>query len=122
MDIIENKYYEGYEGEAEIQFIRLLENGQKFILRIWYGYFYFIMEAIKPDKEGWTGLAYYHNLHEGWYDESPWEIANINEAIKQFHNVDKSNLNAETQQVLNEICQLFIESISANNKVFIVYE
>lgn len=34
MVLFNSKYYEGYEGEGEMQFIRYLTNGDKYVIRI----------------------------------------------------------------------------------------
>lgn len=52
MEIINRKYYEGYEGEGEIQFIRHLSNGDKYVIRIWDGYFDEIMGEYSRSKTG----------------------------------------------------------------------
>jgi hypothetical protein len=38
MDIINNKYYKGFEDEPEIQFIRITAAGNRLILSIWEGF------------------------------------------------------------------------------------
>jgi len=35
-------------------------------LCMWSGYFDSIMNAIKPNSNGWDGLSYYFHLHKGW--------------------------------------------------------
>lgn len=74
MDRVISKYYEGFEGEPEIRLIRGEENEEKYILSIWVGYFNSIMDAVVPVETGWTSLAYFYHLQEGWYKESPWQI------------------------------------------------
>ncbi|MFF2533012.1 hypothetical protein ACFVS2_29615 [Brevibacillus sp. NPDC058079] len=61
MEIINSKYFEGFEGEEKIQFRRYLSNGDTYILRMWDGYFDEIMRQIEPEKDSWTGFAYYYN-------------------------------------------------------------
>lgn len=122
MDKIIRNYYNGYEGEPEIQFIRILQDGQKLLLRIWIGFFDNIMTAIKPDLNGWTGLAYYYHLVEGWYDKSPWEIPSIDKAVEQFEKIDISCFDENTMNVYADICKLLRDAQASNEKVWIAYE
>ena len=44
MDNIAFNFYEGYEGESEIQFIQVLDNGDRNIICMWLGHFDDIMD------------------------------------------------------------------------------
>lgn len=82
MELINKKYYDGFEGEPEIQLIyRKGDNNE--ILIIWEGYFDQIMKLMRPDAQGWTGLAYNYNMDTGWYEESPWLIKDLQMALTQ---------------------------------------
>ena len=73
MELVNKIYYDGFEGEPEIQLIyRKGDNNE--ILIMWEGYFDQIMKLMCPDAQGWTGLAYNYNMDTGWYEESPWVI------------------------------------------------
>lgn len=111
MDKINDKYYIGFEGEPEIQFIYTLHNGKKSILKIWIGYFETIMDAMITEEKELTGLVYYYSMHEGWYDESPWKIPNLNEAIEHFSKVKIENLEQEVQQTLEDVIKILPEII-----------
>lgn len=119
-------HYSGFEGEPEIQFIHLCKNGDKVIIRMWGGYFDPIMnavlDAIDPGNNGWTGLAYCYSAVEGWYDESPWQIPDISDAIRQFESVNVSSLNKNTQNVLNDILSLLKKAQGTKDIVWIAYE
>ncbi len=122
MDKIIRNYYSGYEGEPEIQFIRVTGDGQRFILRIWVGFFDNIMMSIKPVANEWTSLAYYYHLVEGWHDESPWKVPDIGAAISQFRDIDVASIDKNSQEVLYDICEMLLVAEAANESVFIAYE
>ncbi len=121
MDKIISKHYDGFEGEPEIQFVRIAKNGERFILRIWIGFFDSIMDMIEPQKSGWTGLAYYYHMYEGWYDESPWQIADVQAVIDELKEINSSVLDNQTQNVLKDIFEL-LQSVTANETVWINYD
>ena len=122
MNNLVDKYYAGYEGEPEIQIINKSANNQKIVLRIWTGFFDNIMTAIEPQSTGWTSLAYYYNLDIGWYEESPWKIQNLGEAIQQLEGIDRSKLNKIDKEVLEEMLRVFKKAIYICDDMLISYE
>jgi ABC-type transport system substrate-binding protein len=122
MDALVKDYYSGFEGEPEIQFITIMSNGRKFIVMLWYGHFFEIMEKIKPASDGWHSLAYYYNMHEGWYDQSPWQIPNVNEALDQLKTIDTTGFDKETNDVYNDVCALLAQAASEKKPVWIAYD
>lgn len=121
MEIVNKTYYDGFEGEPEIQFI-FKEGDDIETLIIWEGYFDQIMRLMTCDKQGWTGLAYCYNMCTGWYEESPWQIEDLQMALKQFGEVDGTALCDEAVDILTLICNRFSEAINKNHEVFIVRE
>ena len=121
MEIINSKYYEGYEGEGEIQFIRHLSNGDKYVIRIWDGYFDKIMRGIQPEQDGWTGLAYYYHVEEPWW-EKPWKIPDIQIVLKQLQEIKTEHLNVEAKELLVELCNIMSNSWKLNESVWIADE
>ena len=116
-------FYTGFEGGDEIQFIRVLPDGSKDIIRMWDGYFDNFMMQIEPDQEGWTSLAYYYHLEEGWYDESPWEIPDIKEAFEQLRRLKDINIKSvKSKEVYDEVCKLLDVAINTNSRVYITLE
>ncbi|SHL34231.1 hypothetical protein SAMN02745136_04674 [Anaerocolumna jejuensis DSM 15929] len=116
-------FYTGYEGEGEIQFIQILDSGNRNIIRIWDGYFDDIMDKIEPEASGWTGLAYCYNLVVGWYDESPWKIPNTIKALQQIKQTEKAEFRfQESKRVTEEICNLLSNAIDNDNVVYIARE
>ena len=113
-----DNYYAGFEGNPEID-IYTFKGNIRIGIEIWDGYFDEIMGAIQPLNGEWQSLAYYYNLDEGWYDDSPWEIPNNQEALKQFESIDKSTLGKVSQEILTKIIGLLKNN--SNNSIFIEY-
>lgn len=121
MEIISNKYYIGFEGEPEIQFIyKKACNTYKTI--IWEGYFDEIMTKLVPEEEGWTGLAYYYNMYLGWYEESPWIIDDLQMAIKQLNTIQYEALSDEASEILKMLCNIINDAIDNGLNVSIAIE
>lgn len=120
---INEKYYHGFEGEPEMMFC-LLENDvivEK--IGIWEGYFYFIMQLVQPEEEGWTGLAYFYHLCIGWYEEENWMIPDLEEAHRQLANLNPGELTeGEAGEALVIIRNLLKRAIDKNGKVCIMYD
>lgn len=120
MDSLNNKYYEGFEGEPKIQFIKSSSNGDRLVLSLWDGYFNDIMELIKPLESGWVGLAYYYHLCIGWEEERPWKMPSPNDALQQLKALDTDNIRfLKSKDVLVDICELLAEAITQNDTVWI---
>lgn len=95
-------YYSGFEGEAEIIFKVQVEQ-KTFEFKMWIGYFESILSnvcLVNPKNNRFLKLYY---LYEGWYDDSPFEIENINEVIEVFNNFEVENLTEERRSKLNSL-------------------
>lgn len=121
MGLVNKEYYNGFEGEPEIQFIYKTGSDTK-VLIMWEGYFDQIMRLILPDEQGWTGLAYYYNMYTGWYENSPWLIEDLQIALKQFKSINKMKLCDEAVEILMVLCDILSEAILNNHEVFIARE
>ncbi|MDE6357936.1 MAG: hypothetical protein K2L15_05035 [Eubacteriales bacterium] len=122
MKYIVDKYYNGYEGEPEIQIIRRNYQEEVLVLKIWTGFFDNIMNAIEPEETGWTSLAYYYNLHIGWYEESPWKLEDIRTAINQLKSIENNKLSGQDKEVLNDIIKIFQDALMLGDDILICYE
>ena len=118
MEKVNDKYYIGYEGYPEIQFMSTDESVTDKLI-IWEGFFDEIMSKIQPSDQGWTGLAYHYHMCTGWNENSPWEVDNPRKVLEQLEEIDKQGLDKETVQVLEEICRLFSDALNADRKIFI---
>ena len=112
MELVNKKYYDGFEGEPEIQFIYKKGNDTE-ILSIWEGYFDQIMRLMLPNEQGWTGL---------WYEDSPWVIEDLQIALKQFESIDRTKLCDEAIEILMLLCNMLKEAILNNYEVSIARE
>ena len=120
MDNLITKFYDGYEGEPEIQFIKGSDIGNRTVISIWDGYFDDIMRQFKPTSSGWEGLAYYYHLALGWENGETWEIPNIRSALVEFQSIDPNKLEFNSSaEVLSVICDLLATAIKENQKVWI---
>lgn len=121
MELVNKKYYDGFEGEPEIQFIYKKENDTA-MLTIWEGYFDQIMRLMLPDEQGWTGLANCYNMYTGWYEDSPWVIEDLQIALKQLESIDETKLCDEAVEILILLCNILREAILNNDEVSIARE
>jgi len=123
MNSINDKYYKGYEGEPEIQFIEELGMNEKKIISIWSGYFDDVMSIVKPTDVGWEGIALYYHLSTGWYEASPWQLIDIEGTLEQFQQLDEKMLAFEkSEYLLQEICDLLQEAIDNKHEIWIALE
>lgn len=120
MRAINEQYYQGFEGEPEIIFCTKTTKGSSF--GIWSGYFDEIMSRIKPTSKGWEGLAYYYQMEEGWYDESPWKIPDIKLVHSQLNSINVEDLDNVCKEILSSIINLLKEAINEKAEVLIYYE
>lgn len=120
---VNEKYYDGFEGEPEITFCLIKDDIIIEKVGIWDGYFNEIMKLVRPEKEGWTGLAYFYQLYTGWYEDDNWSIPNISEAYKQLANINSNELvNREEKEVLILVINLLKRAVDNNGKVYIIYD
>ena len=120
MDKLVSKYYDGYEGEPEIQFIKGSDKGDRIIVSIWDGYFDDIMQQFQPTASGWQGLAYYYHLAIGWEEGKVWEVPDVHSALAEFQSIDSSKLKFKgSAEVLSVICDLLRLAINENQKVWL---
>lgn len=118
MAVINDKYYSGFEGEPAIQFI-CKKGYDREITVIWEGYFDEIMRLVKPAPDGWSGLAYCYNMYFGWYEESPWNVEDLQTGLSQFESIDNHLLRTEAREILRILCDMFIEAISNGYEISI---
>lgn len=119
--MVNDKYYVGFEGEPEIQFICKKAKEDDVII-IWEGYFDEIMRSMTPEEKGWTGLAYYYNMDLGWYEESPWIINDLYMALQQFNMINCEVLSSEACEILKLICNMLKEALDNNLNILISRE
>ena len=124
--MINNKYYAGFEGEAQISISYSLDNA----LVLWQGYFETLLECMFDQGIEANGVLLVWQVREGWYDDSPWEIPDIKEAIRQFSMFDAKKLKDDVSyliaqklpEIASEIVKLLTEALALNEKVYILYD
>ena len=122
--MIENtRFYDGFESEPQITFCLLEDDATTEKVGIWDGYFNEIMKMIQPEKEGWTGLAYYYHLYTGWYEEDEWFIPNISEVYEQLMSINIDEIKYEEEkEILSLITRLIKKAIDHKGRVYIIYD
>jgi hypothetical protein len=121
MKNIEIDLYTGYEGESEVVLSITTDVFSKKV-RIWRGYFSRVIKYIEPDKNTWTGLAYYYHLVIGSTEEEHWQIPDLEEALSQLKSIsipENEQMHEVRTQVLPEIMNVISEGIEAQVPVYI---
>lgn len=120
-------YYKGFEGETPIC-ISTEDNSCS--LKMWNGYFEMLLEYMLNQNMDHHGILKEYILHEGWYDESPWGLINIKEAIIQFQQIDfkfmEQGEQSELSSILPELAKIIIdflkEALLKKQKISIIYD
>ncbi|MDR4433585.1 MULTISPECIES: hypothetical protein [Bacillus] len=116
--MLNTKFYDGFEGEPELA---LFDGENKFIM--WNGYFETLLKALLDNNLEKEGIIKEYFYQEGWYDDSPWVIEDVQLAINQMKSFDVSKLDAsdgfkeELVELVQEIIQ-FLEN--AKNKTVVI--
>jgi len=131
-EIVYDFYYSGFEGESEIAFV-FEKSDERYILKMWTGYFDTILGLMCEYEPYNDGILHEYYAHEGWYEESPWELTNIDVVIQLFKSFDLQKVDNNTveaspnivptlPEVASEIAQFLEQAKSNDCNVFIIYE
>ncbi|KZE66968.1 hypothetical protein AV545_23665 [Paenibacillus jamilae] len=131
-DKINDTYYAGFEGEPEIRVI-YTNSDESYALKIWNGYFETLLGCLIQIEPVQSNILSEYDAHEGWYEESPWEVKNIRETLHLFDSFDIKNLTEEEAKSLTNILPvlpglkdniiiLLQKAINRNGNVFIEYD
>ncbi|WP_311082266.1 hypothetical protein [Paenibacillus polymyxa] len=131
-DKINDTYYAGFEGEPEIRLI-YTNSDKSHVLKIWNGYFDTLLDCLVQLESAQSNILSEHYAHEGWYEESPWEVENIRETLQLFDSFDIKYLTEEEAKSLtnilpvlpglkNDIIILLQKAVNGNGNVFIEYD
>lgn len=127
--MINNKYYDGFEGEPEIVIYFKEGNKEKKGFRIWIGYFEYLLGAslLKEIKAG--GILESYINQNGWYDESQWRIKDLHQAIFELEQFDVDKIESRENSVIeivsdlqNDLLKFMKNSLINSNLLFIDYE
>lgn len=131
-ETVNDFYYLGFEGEPDIIFV--FENSdERQILKMWSGYFDTMLDLMCQYESFDNGILHEYYVHEGWYEESPWELTNLDSVIQLFKSFDLQRVNENAVEVSPSIVPTlpkvafdiaqFLENVKSNeSKVYIVYE
>lgn len=131
-DKVNDTYYAGFEGEPEIRLI-YKDSDESYILKIWNGYFDTLLDCLVQIESAQSNILSEYYAHEGWYEESPWEVKNIRENLQLFTSFDINNLTEEEAKSLtnilpvipdlkNDIIILLERAVNGNGNVYIEYD
>ncbi|MEE9753842.1 hypothetical protein VL763_08520 [Listeria seeligeri] len=118
--MIDNRFYEGFEGEAELSFVT---DDDKLV--IWNGYFETILDNLLDCNIEKNGVIKEYFNHEGWYDDSPWLIEDNYLTINQLECFDINKISQTLMKdKLEEVVKKIISFLKNNclNKIYIEYE
>ena len=123
MDIgkIDNeKFYEGFEGEEEVEISVANENMET--LHIWEGYFSDIFCEPSLDGKGWNGFTRDYNQCEGAFDDCGEAIVtDLQEYIDDLKIYENRKFKfEETKEVYELICSWLSEALRRGYKEIIV--
>lgn len=127
-----NLFYRGFEGEPEISFA-FSTNNESYSFNMWIGYFDVILRSMLDYESHEKIFLRTYSMYEGWYDNSPWEINDINEVVCLFKNFDINKIPVQVKQqsgsLIDQIPALlkalneFLEAArNSNEKVYILYD
>ncbi|OWR31281.1 hypothetical protein CDO73_07725 [Saccharibacillus sp. O23] len=125
-------YYLGFEGYPEIDLISKNNMDIK-TLKLWVGYFETILDLMSQYEDIEGGILYEYYLHNGWYEESPWELKNLESAIQLFKDFNLEQIDEKMLQesssivpilpkVACEIADFLEQALSSKSEVYICYD
>lgn len=131
-EIVNNSYYTGFESESEIALVYEKTNEIQ-VLKMWTGYFDTMLDLMCQYEAYNDGILYEYYIHEGWYEESPWELTNLDATIQLFksfnlQNVDIAAIEASPNivptlpEVAREITRFLEHAKSSESNVYIIYD
>lgn len=127
--MLDGRYYKGFEGEIDVDIYYINKENECIGFKLWEGYFENILSGAYADNFKDDGLFKYYTLHEGWYDEAPWEVPNISTVIGELKRFDENNIEPELKNMFpilhvikEELISLFEECKDLNKTMYIAYD
>ena len=121
---IDERYYDGYEGEPEIFFI-ISNNGKEYKrVGFWEGYFGDMLREVEPTDEGWTGITYYFHVgrfeEEQWLKDKPWHIDDLALVLCQLQAIERDKIKwRETVNLMELLINLIKNAIDNKEEISI---
>ncbi|MFN2746772.1 MULTISPECIES: hypothetical protein [Bacillus] len=116
--MLHTKFYDGFEGEPEI----VLSDGENKVV-IWNGYFETLLNSLLDTNIKKEGIIKEYFYQEGWYNDSPWVIEDVQLTINQMKSFDVSKLDT-SDGFKKELVELVKETIqfleNAKNKTVVI--
>lgn len=108
------KFYEGFEGEEEVEFSANDENMET--LHIWEGYFSDIFCEPSLDGKGWHGFTRDYNQCEGAFDVcGEAVITNLQEYIDDLKIYENRKFKFEETKEVYELIYFWLTEAQKNN-------
>lgn len=126
--MLNNKYYDGYEGEERIKIWFEDDNSEEIGFIIWNGFFNTILEGcFYSDFQKYGIIECYYNQN-GFYDEI-WEMIHpeiVLEELRRFNDNSLDTQNKEiiviVKEVIGQLISLINAAVSKKEKIYIEYE
>ncbi|WP_033166663.1 hypothetical protein [Clostridium sp. KNHs205] len=127
--MINEKYYDGFEGEVEVLFYYYDNKGNQNGFRIWQGYFETLLSGCFLAEPLNTGLLKSYITQEGFYEEKPWKVLDNKTVINELSQFSTSNLEIESldmirevEELKNDLVEVVNEAINNQYQVLVDYD
>ncbi len=126
--MLNNKYYDGYEGEERIKIWFEDDNSEEIGFIIWNGFFNTILEGCFYSDFQKNGIIECYYNQNGFYDEI-WEMIHpeiVLEELRRFNDNSLDTQNKEiiviVKEVIGQLISLINAAVSKKEKIYIEYE
>lgn len=126
--MLNNKYYDGYEGEERIKIWFEDDNSEEIGFIIWHGFFNTILEGCFYSDFQKNGIIECYYNQNGFYDEI-WEMIHpeiVLEELRRFNDNSLDTQNKEiiviVKEVIGQLISLINAAVSKKEKIYIEYE
>ena len=126
--MLNNKYYDGYEGEERIKIWFEDDNSEEIGFIIWNGLFNTILEGCFYSDFQKNGIIECYYNQNGFYDEI-WEMIHpeiVLEELRRFNDNSLDTQNKEiiviVKEVIGQLISLINAAVSKKEKIYIEYE
>lgn len=118
--MIDNTFYAGYEGETEVA---IVSGDSKLI--IWNGYFETILDNLLDNDVEKEGVLEAYFNHDGWYDDSPYLIEDVQLTINQLDCFEEDKIaSVEMKGNLGKLIKIIIAFLQKHisTDIYIEYD
>ncbi len=77
--------------------------------------------SIPAGPDGWSGILKEYHLDKGWYEESPWKVQDVDEALASLRSANPEALDQKTLTVWGDICTFVEEALADGDELYIEY-